>query len=133
MFCHLEIHWGALGRRNIAPVPPEASHWVWFFYYVLVRSDVEPQNPAHMFRRMPVQVQHIGLTKQNTISVSSRVDSIFWFPERSPIMPSEPVHVQHMPVHVQHICTCSAHVLNMYTLAFLDFRKIKIRVNIGSG
>ena len=45
MFCHLEIHWGALGRRNIFRSHPLV---LVFFVYVLPRSDVELQNPAHM-------------------------------------------------------------------------------------
>ena len=32
MFCHLEIHWGALGRRNIAP---GASQHCWEFFMTL--------------------------------------------------------------------------------------------------
>ena len=49
MFCHLEIHWGALGRHNIFPEPPASFG---FFPYVFSRSAwyaVEPQNPAQSY------------------------------------------------------------------------------------
>ena len=36
MFCHFEIHWGALGRRNIVMVPP-ASFGIFLEHYLKIR------------------------------------------------------------------------------------------------
>ena len=62
MFCHLEIHWGALGRRNIAP---GASHnFEFFFKLIISRSHVELQNPAHVHNEQDFEARRPILMKR---------------------------------------------------------------------
>ena len=44
MFYHLEIHWGALGRRNIDREAPAAPSDYFLFESVEIQD--QPQNPA---------------------------------------------------------------------------------------